>query len=226
MKKLVLAVAIGLLLGVLGKLAWRQSEVAGPSATFLPPEPRSSEGGPSERAPDPPQVPNFVTTTQAERVPGRPGYDPMRFIGVMPANDLFDQEARDPVWAPAMEKGLSVMLRRDLARLQAARDVAVECRTTGCRFSWDPASDPKLKTMNFLIHLYGGAGAGGSRSKGELISFFKGGTLSHVDSSNPSVLLPELQKKRDQRLAVVRSRDAQGRPPLFPDIPIFEWPEE
>jgi hypothetical protein len=225
MKKLFLPVTVGVLLGVLGKLAFRRAEVADPAGDSPAGKPALVQGSAGERkASNQSRIPGFVTTKPLDRVPGSPGYDPVRFMSVMPVTDLFDQEPRDPVWAPAMEQGLLAMLKRDLARLQAARDVAVECRTTGCRFSWNPDDDPNLKTLNFLIQLYSGAGSGGGRRLGYLVSFFKGGTLSEVATDDPPTLLAALQKRRDERLAVVRKREKAGHL-LYPKIPMSEWPD-
>jgi len=69
--------------------------------------------------------------------PGAGDYDPVTYalLDAEPA-ELFASEARDSVWAPAVERRIVAQLDRDLAILFPDAEVdSVECRTSSCAVS-------------------------------------------------------------------------------------------
>ncbi len=76
-----------------------------------------------------------------EPAPVRP-YDPMERVaaGVDPG-DVFLQELRHPVWAPAVESVLGERMQRDLAALVPGTHLGVTCRTLSCLIQIDTAKD-------------------------------------------------------------------------------------
>ncbi len=89
--------------------------------------------------------------------------------------ELFDREARDPVWAPAMERAIRSELTANLARLKLPGTTihALECRKSSCRMEMDFHAEDVQRAQ-----------AGGAIHPGELL-IMTGGHLASLETDVP-----------------------------------------
>jgi hypothetical protein len=140
-------------LAALAVLLLRQRSSLNAEEAGKAPESRVASGSPSESG-EPGQralsgqVPRFQVQasersseghSQALRLKERASASGGR---IPPAFELFDGEARDPGWAPAMEQAVNDRMQQagavlSNAGLKGARVKAAECRTSTCRLEFD-----------------------------------------------------------------------------------------
>jgi hypothetical protein len=125
------------------------------SAAPPPPAPRTGRTPASgHRAPLPP--PRFLA---APALPGEsvldprsPGYDPVMAIrqGGRSLSELFAQEPRDPLWAPAREQQMRDVLSEPLVKA-GSRIASAECRSFSCKLVLElPADRPEAITETIV----------------------------------------------------------------------------
>lgn len=175
---------------------------------------------------DPRAVPAFVVPRheEIETRPSSPGYDPVTLGMAVSPRKLFDQEPRNEAWASGMEERLLKRVESDLVRVPGTTDLKVECRTTGCKFSWvctDKQAD--FIASRLMGALWGGGiGAGFQNNR---IEFFRGPRFSGIDPGDPEQLFQRLRERRQDGIRKHRGLYAAGRP-RYKDMPLEFWPEE
>ncbi len=181
--------------------------------------PPSRHPGPARSAP--------VLASHAYSVPvsvGAPGYDPIKLGLALGPRALFNQEPRDPSWAPAMERLMTPLVQKDLHGIPGIRDVSVDCRTTGCRVSYTAGgNEQNFAAAMVLTALWGGGVSG--KTFGEFTTFFRGQRFDGIDPTNPEALIARLQDRRSEQLAKTQRLYERGWP-RYKYVPRAYWPEQ
>jgi hypothetical protein len=142
------------------------------------------------------------------------------------ARDVFRDEVRDPNWAPRMEDVLGPRIAAELKRLIPGFSMTdIECRSTSCRFAWEPNADvDRLRVMRLAALLYGSAAGGGGAAKNELVLVYQGPTMS-LPPGDPNATLAAAEQRRQTQLRKVRTHHAEGLP-TDPRINVDALPAE
>jgi hypothetical protein len=166
MKRVIAAIGLGVVLGVLGLLLWRPGQTAashaGQSDLARSPAVTSDEDPPS--APTPRAgarrpfkalpanlisgAPSLVTNQND------PSYDAYRLIKVLDISvaTAFDSEKRDPTWAPQREKAITATIERDLQNVKAnSRLVKTECHHSTCEMLFEGPTLEDARWGSLLI---------------------------------------------------------------------------
>jgi hypothetical protein len=172
---------------------------------------------PGEAQAKPPDDPPLAVET----VPGRPDYDPMRFRLVVHTRDIFAQEPRSNSWSATIEQNLQPMLARDLKEMvPAVTDIAIECRTSICKFTWQGPAELNLQISTIVRALYGGAGGAHGQTPNEFYAVFRGGFIGLED--DPEAVIRKLIAQRANVLKGLRGI-AEPKKMRFVGL---SWPKE
>jgi hypothetical protein len=154
--------------------------------------------------------PTFLASSSSpavQTVPGQPGYDPTRFLSVMPAGDIYAQEPRNEPWAAKVESWLADRARRDLARaVPELEELEVECRTTMCRYTWTAPGFRSRAIRDMIGALLIGSGAGEPTATGgasplrpgqsEMYVAYAGGVLADLPPGATDELFRTIEENR------------------------------
>jgi hypothetical protein len=221
--------AIGVLAVILGgllALATRErpvrhdAQAPGDRATKREPAAVDDHRAPARRR----QGAELVATARTiETDTSSPAYDPVALARAMSSREVFRQEPRHAVWAAAMEQSLAPAVKNDAARVPGISDIVVECRTSGCQFSWTAAT-PEADEHVVSIFATLWMGAIGNGKPGSFVTFFRGPRFAGIDPTDPGQLLDRLKQNRRESLAQARRRYERGDP-WFSDLPLTYLPE-
>jgi hypothetical protein len=217
---ILLPMACGVSLALLW--AWRQapSSAAPQPGDLTRPHPTAPQHAAS--------VPRFSPTSSGdlpELVPGRPGYDPARLIGIIRAREIFDQEPRDERWASAVEERLNHSVQAEVAQLVPdLGKIHIECRTSTCKYTWENAEGSvptgagsyDTRVSEVLHLLYGGVGGGSQASMPEFYAIYAGQDLAAIPRDDMNTLFRGIEERRRRRLHTARVHFQQTGISLLP----------
>jgi hypothetical protein len=159
-----------------------------------------------------------------QNIPGAPGYDPVKFLGLISLARVFEAEPRLQSWAAAVENWIQPQLLRDLAAIAPEVRPTVTCKTTVCRWSWSgpPEVEEKVRWLQRTLFL----GAITERTgRNEIIVAYHGGEAGFKALSlgdGPATI--EVIKR--QREKILRSIHEGRRAFLDQHVPRNAWPKE
>jgi hypothetical protein len=174
------------------------------------------------------RTPNIVggpDEDQRRFVPGQPQYDPVSLVRFVPAEELFANEPRNPVWSTPVEAWIRKLDRKAIdAVLPGFEMTAVECRTTICRVSWTAPRDIKPRVRDGLRHFIPGAFTK-CTPDGEYYVALRGGESPYkgIPPGDVDATIAAMARDREERAAIIRRGGGSLEVP--PDI-VAAWPKE
>jgi hypothetical protein len=157
-------------------------------------------------------------------VPGAPGYDPVKFLGLISLARVYEAEPRNERWAAPVEGWIQQKLARDLVTIAPEVRPTVTCKTTACRWSWSgpPEVEEKVRWLQRTLFL----GAITERTgRNEIVVAYHGGGggFKAVPLGDAKATIEVLER---QRAILLRSIQAGRRPYLDEYVPRNAWPKE
>lgn len=153
--------------------------------------------------------------------PNAPLQDFRRLAPHVSLGQLHDSEARDPVWAPAMEAALGPRMQAELTTLfPQLTSVRLDCRTTTCEVTWAPATGSTVARV--LVALYPAPAGRFSQDTAALL------LLRTPEESTVEHMLERLFARRRRTLEALREGRRAGDLSLRDEgvPPLQRWPRE
>jgi hypothetical protein len=181
------------------------------------PQESSGDRAPLPAFKPPPRYDDIETDPQAER------YNPLTIAKIIGMQKLFDQEPRDPKWAPEMERKLGPPVISDVKFVGKAKAVEIECRTSTCQIRWDGDAKAGDRVMAMLSVVYLGSAISRTGRGAAVVSFWGSGPQTKFDARRPAdELASMIITNRKPMLENLRS--GQGRPVFYRVLQPSEWP--
>jgi hypothetical protein len=213
----------GVVGGVLVALALRHGSVVQKRATGHVAVTSASESR-QAIAGNPPRF-AVAAPPKIELRPGAPGYNPSRFLALMPARDVFEQEPRRESWAKPIENWFTETVAKDFANIKSLRNLRVECRTSSCRFQWEDAGDDNRRIARLIRVLYN-VGGGGAEKHEVTLMLQGAGLVAGISPDDPQGAIAAVKARRDEQIRAVTQAKPEVIARLYPELAPADWPKE
>jgi hypothetical protein len=162
-----------------------------------------------------------------QAIPGSSGYNPRAFLPALGPAGVFRHEARDPEWAPQVEKHLQGRLKEDLLKILHGDldSVSVECRVSTCLVTVPDTVDFR-SAFELIRFLYPPGAAQQKSGDRGIYLVYQGGVFDRL--GDPADTVAKIEQRRTSQLqAVARISQTPDGPlsDLFALIPKDRFPQ-